>query len=288
MQNLEKDKTIIVVPADKGKAVVVMNTHDYETKMNDLLCDQQTYLKITDRRRNPTSKSKKDLNKLLQEIRTHPSSHDHLRYQINENLHRHLHSTDANPAIFYGLPKIHKSNVPLRPITSCINFPTYTLSKHLVTILSPLLNRNYSVKNSTEFVQHIKDQHISEDEVMVSFDVVSLFTSIHIELAIQVVKLRLEQDGQLSHRTDISITNILRLLEFTLCNSFFTYNEQYFQQISGCAMGSPISATIADLIMEHVEHIALSTAKHPPRWWYRYVDDSHARLSQKRTCKTIP
>jgi hypothetical protein len=46
-------------------------------------------------------------------------------------------------------------------------------------------------------------------------------------------------------------------------------------------MGSPISATIADLVMEHIEEIALSTAPHPPRWWFRYVDDSHSCLKKE-------
>jgi hypothetical protein len=83
---------------------------------------------------------------------------------------------------------------------------------------------------------------------MVSFDVLSLFTSIPIELALQVVKQRLVQDNNLTTRTDISINNIIKLLEFILRNSYLKYDGCHYQQISRCAMGSPISATIANNI----------------------------------------
>ena len=46
-------------------------------------------------------------------------------------------------------------------------------------------------------------------------------------------------------------------------------------------MGSPISATIANLVLEHVEEVALTTAPNPPRWWFRFVDDSHACLKHE-------
>ena len=122
------------------------------------------------------------------------------------------------------------------------------------------------MKNSFVFSQQIRHRHIADDEIMVSFDVVSLFTSIPIQLALQVIQRKLHQDTTLTRRTDISITNIIKLLEFVLLNSFFTYENQYYQQISGCAMGSPISATVADIVMEYVEEAAISTAPHPEIW----------------------
>ncbi len=38
-------------------------------------------------------------------------------------------------------------------------------------------------------------------------------------------------------------------------------------------MGSPISATIASLVIENIEEVALTTATNPPRCWFRFVDD---------------
>ena len=97
-----------------------------------------------------------------------------------------------------------------------------------------------------------------------------------------MIKQRLHQDILLTQRTDISITNITKLLEFVLQNSLFTYKNECYQQISGCAMGSPISAIIAYIAMEHVEETAISTEPHPPRCWFRYVDDSHSCLKKSQ------
>ena len=64
LRNLSRDKNITILPADKGRTVVVMNTNEFVEKIDDLLSDNKTYLKITDKRRNPTSKLEKELTKL--------------------------------------------------------------------------------------------------------------------------------------------------------------------------------------------------------------------------------
>ena len=97
--------------------MVVMDTAEYHEKVRTLINDKDTYTKVTDKRRNPTSRVEKDLNNLLSEIKSCPSTHDPNVKQVAPKLYHRLHSTDATPAAFYGLPKIHKLGIPLRPIT---------------------------------------------------------------------------------------------------------------------------------------------------------------------------
>ena len=55
----------------------------------------------------------------------------------------------------------------------------------------------------------------------------------------------------------------------------------FYKRILGCSMGSPVSAILVNLVMEHVEGRALITAPHPRMWGYRYVDDSHVCIARE-------
>ncbi|KAL9971531.1 hypothetical protein ACROYT_G017705 [Oculina patagonica] len=167
-----------------------------------------------------------------------------------------------------------KGKPGLRPIVSFIDSPTYMLSKHLAQILSPLMgNTDFTVKNSVEFCEQMKNVSLKEDEELVSFDVVSLFTSIPVELAIQVAKDLLSNDVTLQDRSTIPVSDIVDLLDFCLSTTNFKYNNNHYQQIFGTAMGSPVSAVMANLVMEDLEKRALSTSLSQPCFWKRYVDD---------------
>ena len=99
---------------------------------------------------------------------------------------------------FYGLPKIHKAGVPLRPIVSSRESVSYNTAKELVRILKPLAGRTtYSVQNTKDFVDQIKNIKILPDECIISYDVKGLFTSVPIEPAIKIIQQHLEDDQEL-------------------------------------------------------------------------------------------
>ena len=234
-----------------------------------MLSDEKTYKKL---KRDPAPALERRMNALLLNLNR--------KGAIPQKLYERLRSSAGQNPLLYGLPKIHKPNVPLRPIVSFVQSPTYQLSKHISDLLSPLVGLSPSaVRNSKEFARFIASQTLEDDEVLVSFDVVSLFTNVPTDLAIEVARKRLENDETLEERTCLDVDDIIRLLKMCLDATYLTFRNTHYQQTFGTAMGSPVSVTVANLVMEEVESKALSTFTPALRFWKRYVDD---------TCTAIP
>lgn len=88
--------------------------------------------------------------------------------------------------------------------------PVYDLSKYLLPIISPLCgNSETFVKNSTNFVSIVKMLKLTENDLMVSFDVVNLFPSVPVDKTLKIVRALLEADHTLSDRTAIPIDGVL-------------------------------------------------------------------------------
>ena len=161
---------------------------------------------------------------------------------------------------------IHKSDTPLRPTVSSCGSVTYGVVKELAKILKPLVRKSPHHINSThDFVEQAKHITLALGECLSSYDVSALFTSVPVDPALNITKDLLENDHTLKERTVMEFSDIILLLEFCLKNTYFSFQDQFYEQIEGAAMGSPVSPIVANLYMEY---------PNPPRFWCRYVDDT--------------
>ena len=270
IQDLKRDKERIVLTADKGVSMVVMDKEDYIKKSEELI-HQPTYKELSS---DPTTKHKSRLISLLKTIKSEGG--------IDNITYRRLYPTGAGSPKCYGLSKIHKSGVPLRPIISSRGTATYDTAKELAKILKPLVGRSpHHVQNNKDFLDSIKNIKMKPDECIMSYDVSALFTSIPIEPAVNIIEKHLKEDTDLHSRTNMKIQHIISLLRFCLSNSYFSFQGRFYQQTEGAAMGSPISPIVANLFMEDLEVQANKTSSTSPVLWKRFGDDTFTIIKKE-------
>ena len=100
-------------------------------------------------------------------------------------------------------------------------------------------------------------------ECLSSYDVSALFTSVPVDPALNIIKDLLEKDHTFKERTVLAVSDIILLLEFCLKNTYFSFQDQFYEQVEGAAMGSPVSPIVANVYMDYLEQKALSTTPHP-------------------------
>lgn len=109
---LKNNNDIFFTKADKGNVTVCLDKLNYCSKMEHLLSDKKTYEIV---KKNPLNNLRKNVYNLLKYL----NEQNFLPFKYHKN---QLTQTDTNLARAYGLPKIHKPDIPLRPVISLITF----------------------------------------------------------------------------------------------------------------------------------------------------------------------
>ena len=121
LRSLKRDTSIVIIPADKGPATVVLDRSTYDQKIQTLLSDEDTYRRLS---KDPAPALERYMNDLLKSLKKSHTSYtpgstvqqENLLLAISSQLYSRLHSSAGKP-LLYGLPKIHNADVPLWPVT---------------------------------------------------------------------------------------------------------------------------------------------------------------------------
>ena len=220
LSKLKENDSVVILPADKATALLLW-TNPVITKKIEELLDDKTYAKM---KKDPTKEIERQLTTKIKDLVKND--------EMNQKLKTKIISTNSYTPQLYGLPKIHKKDIPLRPIVASIGSPTYSIEKELARILSPLRGKTDSyIKNSHHFVHKLTETTIQDCELMVSFDVKSLFTQVPINEALEVIEEQLKKDETLEDRTTLSPLTITDLIKFSMSSTYFGYEGNIYKQL---------------------------------------------------------
>lgn len=257
----KRNPDLYFLRSDKGKHTVIINKEMYTEKLNGLVLTND-YIPIT------------SINRNLLEQRNNMFVDELIKAGAIEKSSRWAYTDSCTlPARIYGLIKIHKNNHPMRPIVSACGSPGFRLAKLITDILSDVFNeKGFHIKDSFELIDSIKDLSILDEEIMISFDVSSMFTSIPIDHMIHLIKTR---QNLIYSRYKVNFKLLNEILVFLLVDcAVFTWNGDAFKQRDSLAMGSPLSPILARILMTHLISTTLPSLKFIPKLIALYVDDS--------------
>jgi len=256
----QNNRNIIFTRADKGNVTVAIDRVTYINKVEEILKDNNTYTVVD---KNPIKSIENNLNNMLKEWAQKG-------YITKQQLFK-LRSSDSILPKAYGLPKIHKENTPFRIIVSSINTALYCLASFLQDIIAESLeiSNKYSM-NSFNLYNSLSGKQVRDSDMLVSLDVISLFTNVPLDLAFESISKRWTY---LEHNTKVTERDFLLAIKFVLSSTYFTFNKKIYKQTYGTPMGSPLSPVIADVVMRDLETACLNRIKFQLTFYSRYVDD---------------
>ena len=276
IRSLRQNKEIVITRPDKGNGVVILKLSDYVQKMNAILCDESKFQRLGSvETHDSTLQQERALQAFL--LRAHKDGH------IAKETYDRIRPVGSSRPRMYGLPKLHKEGVPLRPILSMVNAPQHEMAKWLGEVLRPVVAKygKRMLKDSFEFCDNLQELERTVDvdnSFMCSFDIVSLFTNIPLKETIDIVLNSLYRDPQISPPSQPE--NLLRKLLLKATSEVeFSFDGTMYRQVDGVAMGSPLGPILANIFVGYQEERI--EEEHWPQMYDRFVDDTFSVFQGK-------
>ncbi|XP_070550150.1 uncharacterized protein [Ptychodera flava] len=274
IKTLSKNTNLTLKPFDKGRGTAVMNTIDYIRECERQLGDSNYYTKLAT---DDTKQTVEKIHKLTTEM--------YNKKHIDLHTYKYIDPfyTNTRTPRWYVLPKLHKApptdtKFAGRPIISGCSSPTFHISEFLDHFLKQIVEKQPTyIKDTTDFIRKMDSIQAPNNAILVTLDVVSMYTNTQHDDAIQAIGKALNNATQ----TNNEQTNIhkppteymLAMLNIILKNNTFEFNNEFYKQTCGCAMGSPSSPNIADITFHELELKIIHQHTTKISLWCRFRDD---------------
>ncbi|XP_022804616.1 uncharacterized protein LOC111341856 [Stylophora pistillata] len=275
IKQLKRLDNIVVTKPDKGTGVVIMNKSDYINLLSQAsINDTSKFTPVSLQRPKTRGRPVKHYHPLLEKEK-------HLASVVRKILPKQIADcvcqAGSRLAHLYGLPKTHKENLSMRPILSATGTYNYALAKWLDDKLKPLSSNRYTISDTFSFADEIQNLVIDENDILVSYDVTSLFTNVPLHKTIEIIAKKAFADNWFNATHDLSITKpeLVQLLEVATMNQLFQFDGNLYEQIDGVAMGSPLGPLMANAFLCSIKE-KLDEDNKLPEFYRRYVDDPFA------------
>ena len=153
--------------------------------------------------------------------------------------------------------------------------PQCALAKWLDIKLKPLSLNQHTVTDVFDFASEVKELRISPGNILVSYDVPSLFTNVPLDETIEILADKAFRDNWFNSAYDLNISkeDLVDLLGVATKGQLFQFNGALYEQTDGVVMGSPLGPLPANVFMSSLEEKLELEGKLPP-YYRRYVDDT--------------
>ena len=112
------------------------------------------------------------------------------------------------------------------------------------------------LQDSQNLIQDLDKKFFPQNVKFISCDVESLYTNIDLKLALTIISDFAKDKLDIDHLNILAFNTILKLI---FENNIFHYNNNYYVQILGIAMGSVCGPTIANIFVNFFEKYAFSS-----------------------------
>ena len=255
-----KNKPFKITECDKNIGVAIVSNQVYEELSFIHLDNKENFIKLDE---NPLN----EVNTIVLDTLISLKNNKH----ISKRLYNNLFIKEPKLGKFRILMKLHKSKFGTRPIINCKSCPTVNLAIFVDTILQVWVRLADSFLQDTQHLLQLTYKfHLNENNQIYSLDFSDLYSNINLEHALDTIcdfmrdKLSLK-----THHADI--IGFYQILKLILFNNVFTFNEFYFKQIKGVAMGCKCAPSVANVYLYVLEQNFLIV--HKPLFYKRYIDD---------------